>query len=439
MRDYLFHLLERCPSGAYADARYEYRTVSELALNERGAQLSSQEKTGGLCRIVGGRGAAHVAFTEPQAAFPLIDREAHNPLLNTTSKISAPARQVVQVQARPQQPIEEKVDTLREYHSLLSGFRQVKQASLYFRQERCHKFFANCAGTFLEQDPQWTFCLLSALVENGQWAVQVLSTTEGLPQDGRAQIEQLGHWTESLRSAAIPPKGRYTVVLDPQLAGAVIHETIGHLSEADNAARSASVRKHLSIGKPVSIGSFSVVDDASLPGFSGSYAYDDEGVAGRRTVLVREGTVVSKLHTLRTAAEWDAESTGNARAADFACEPIVRCSNTMVCPGGQTVEELIESVADGLYLRGVRGGRTYGDTFVYAVCGGNRIRNGRLAEPVGNVTIRSEVTDFLGNIAGVGDHIPRFSSPFCIKRGQPWMPVWSGSPALKVMNVQLEA
>ena len=53
---------------------------------------------------------------------------------------------------------------------------------------------------------------------------------------------------------------RYTVVLDPQLAGAVIHETLIHLSEADNTSRSASVRQHFRIGNRLGANNFSVVD-----------------------------------------------------------------------------------------------------------------------------------------------------------------------------------
>jgi len=438
MRDLLFNLVDESPAGGYTDARHERRTITELALDERGPQLSSHEKTGGFCRIAGLRGMAHVAFTEPESAIKLVKRETRNASAVAGTSISAPPARVARVECPKQQPIEGRVKTLRENYALLSGFPAIKRASLYFRQERCHKLFANSAGTFLEQDQQWDFCLLSVLVENGQWAVEVLSAADGVLQDEQFHIEQLGRWTESLRSATMPSKGRYTVILEPQLAGAVIHETVGHLSEADNTTRSRSVQQHFSIGSRVGADNFSVVDDASLPGLPGSYAFDDEGVPGGRTTLVREGIVAAKLHTLRTAAEGSAEPTGSARAADFACEPIVRCSNTLVLPGDQTTEELIESVADGLYLRGVGGGRTYGDTFVYSACGGNRIRDGRLAEPVGNITIRAQVTDFLSNITGIGSHMPRFSSPFCIKKGQPWMPVWSGSPALRVANVPLE-
>jgi predicted Zn-dependent protease len=437
MQDVLLHLLDRCLSSEYADARYECRSVSELAIDERGVQLNSHAKNGGFCRIVGRHAAAHLAFTDPQSVIRQVDREARNVPSDPRSKIVPPSAHVAQVCCQKQPPLEERIDAVRQYHALLAGFKSVKRASLYFRQEHCRKFFVNCAGTSLDQDQQWTFGLLSALTQNGQWAVQVLGAADGL-QEERAQVEQLGRWTESLLTARIPRKGRYTVVLDPQLAGAVIHETIGHLSEADNTNRSSVIQRNFEIGKRVGGSGFSVTDDASLPGFPGTYAFDDEGVPGCRTTLVREGVIVSKLHTLRTAAEWGAEATGNGRASDFANEPIVRCSNTIVSTGEQTTEELIESVNDGLYLHGVRGGRTYGDVFVYSVCGGNRIRHGRLAEPVGNVTIRCQVTEFLNNITGIGDRIPAFSSPFCIKKAQPWMPVWSGSPPLRVANVPLE-
>ncbi|MGZ8709262.1 MAG: metallopeptidase TldD-related protein, partial [Thermoanaerobaculia bacterium] len=167
--------------------------------------------------------------------------------------------------------------------------------------------------------------------------------------------------------------------------------------------------------------------------------FDDEGTPAERTMLIREGTMSGKLHNLRTARKAGVRSNGHGRASGFASEPIVRCSNTMVLPGSQSIEELIERVPRGVFVRGVGGGMTFGDTFSYRVCGGWNIENGRLTSPVSNLTIRGRVSDFLRNVTGIGDRVPPLGSPFCIKRGQAWMPVWNGSPALSVKGVTLHA
>lgn len=411
-------------------------------------QVARHEKSGGFCRIMERDRIRKFIFCDIDEAKKTIRHYGtmvKSVMVDRPLRIPIPAPRVDCVKICSQRkifehPLEEKLNVLDHYLFLIHGFKAIVYAKLRYREEYVTKYFANCAGSFIEQEQQSAFCLIELFLENSRWAVDVINSCHSFDdmKDQQARVESLGRFAESIGVGEAVVKGRYTVILEPQLAGAVIHETVGHISEADNALRSATLKRDFQIGNQVGSPILCIVDDSALPGLPGSYVYDDEGVAGSRTTLISEGRVVGKLHTLRTAQLFETDSTGNARAVDFRSEPIVRCSNTLVLPGETAMNTMIDSIRDGLYLRGVRGGRTFGDWFIYQVGGGFRITNGRIATPIRNLRIRGRVLEFLRNIVGVGNLLPQLHSPFCLKKGQAWLPVWSGSPALKVENVPIE-
>ena len=60
---------------------------------------------------------------------------------------------------------------------------------------------------------------------------------------------------------------------------------------------------------------------------------------------------------LKTAAHFGVQPTGNARAWEYADQPLVRMRNTFIRPGTQSLEEIIASTEDGYLLDGPRNGQ----------------------------------------------------------------------------------
>jgi hypothetical protein len=80
-----------------------------------------------------------------------------------------------------------------------------------------------------------------------------------------------------------------------------------------------------------------------MPGAGGTLPVDDEGVPTQSTTIIQNGILVSYLHNRETAAHFGVEPTGNARAWEYADEPLIRMRNTFIEPGSQTLEEIIAS------------------------------------------------------------------------------------------------
>jgi TldD protein len=87
--------------------------------------------------------------------------------------------------------------------------------------------------------------------------------------------------------------GTYTVVMDPEVLGVVLHEAFGHASEGDLVFTGASVLKD-KLGSQIADKCVTVIDEGVIEG-GFYYPYDDEGIRKTRTVVVEEGVLKNYL------------------------------------------------------------------------------------------------------------------------------------------------
>jgi TldD protein len=232
-------------------------------------------------------------------------------------------------------------------------------------------------------------------------------------------------------SARKAPMGRMAVVLSSEAGGTMIHEAIGHGLEADLAQQGLSVYSK-KIGEKVASSLITVVDDPTLPQKRGSYAFDDEGIASRRTLLVEDGILRGYLYDRLSALEDGVESSGNGRRESYQHKPIPRMSNTMILPGKMKPEEIIHSVEKGLFVKKMGGGQvnTVNGDFIFEVGEGYLIEKGKIGEPVRGATLIGNGPQVLKDIDMVGDDLG-FGIGTCGKDGQ-GVPVADAQPTLRI-------
>ncbi|MBZ5708847.1 metallopeptidase TldD-related protein [Nannocystis pusilla] len=230
---------------------------------------------------------------------------------------------------------------------------------------------------------------------------------------------------------------RCPVVLDPWLASTLVHECIGHSSEADNYA-AYMAPAGIQLGHRWTELPLHVVDDPRLAGRVGGYDVDDEGVPARATSLVRDGVWCGLLHSRASARQLGVDSSGHARRVGDA-PAIPRMAVTYVEPGGRSPAALLADQADAIYCRGVIGGGSAGREFVLRPAYGLRIRDGR---PTGEVLRRFDLVGdklaTLARLAGIADDLTFFDSALgCDKDGQNNLPVSQGAPHLALSAATL--
>ena len=232
-------------------------------------------------------------------------------------------------------------------------------------------------------------------------------------------------------SARKAPMGKMAVILSSDAGVTMIHEAIGHGLEADLAQQGLSVYSK-KVGEIVASPLITVVDDPTLPQRRGSYSFDDEGVASRRTTLVEGGVLKGYLYDRLTALEDGVESSGNGRRESYQDKPIPRMSNTMILPGKMKPEEIVHSVEKGLFVKKMGGGQvnTVNGDFIFEVNEGYLIEKGSIGDPVRGAVLIGNGPHVLKDIDMVGSDLG-FGIGTCGKDGQ-GVPVADAQPTLRI-------
>jgi PmbA protein len=159
------------------------------------------------------------------------------------------------------------------------------------------------------------------------------------------------------------------------------------------------------LGERVAGENVTVIDDATIPGLFGTSPFDDEGVPSRRTVVIERGVLKSYLLNCYAARKLGLKTTGNA-ARGLAGNAGIGHGNLFLEKGVQTPEQIVGSVADGLYVTELLGHGVNIVTGDYSRGAfGLWIRNGELAFAVSEVTIAGNLKDMLTGIDAIGSDL----------------------------------
>lgn len=437
----------------YQDVRYERLQI--IGIEYQGQQLreiSVSKKEGGHARGFYRGGWGHYSFTDlndTEKAIQTAIRDAR--LVSEYRKECyelAPAPLVEdQVRVSPQMDprtisLEEKRELLNKYNQLALSVEGITTTQAGYYEQCSHKYFANNEGTYIDQEQLICGIRVTIFARKGR-DTQKLNVVLGGSTDfslllgAEEKILEEAKKVLLLLEAEPVKAGNYAVVMDPGAAGVFIHEAFGHLSEADGVADSAELKETMKLGRVFGKPILTVIDDGSLPDHPGSIVYDDEGVKAVPTYLIKEGVLSGRLHSRETAGKMDEELSGNSRAKDFSFMPVVRMSNIYIDQGESTVEEMIASIEDGLYLSGAAGGQTSGDTFTFGVQYGYRIRNGKLAEMVRDIVVSCNLFETMANISMVANDVTFSRIGGCGKMGQILITSGKGSPHIKIDNITI--
>ena len=268
-------------------------------------------------------------------------------------------------------PLEDKLELLATAEAALRGDPRLVRTEAVGRASVIRQAFASTDGAACTQER--TECgagLGVAAVEGAELQVRSYPSAHG------GQVEQAG-WEHvlglrlveeaprvaaeaiELLSAPVCPTGRFTVVIGPEQLALQIHESIGHALELDRILLGEAAYAGTSWVRAADLGSLrygsdelTISADATLPAALGTFGWDDEGVAARRTILIERGELRAALSDRESAAAVGLDaSAGCARAEGFDRQPIVRMTNVSLEPGeAGSLADLLADTGDGLYL-----------------------------------------------------------------------------------------
>ncbi len=226
---------------------------------------------------------------------------------------------------------------------------------------------------------------------------------DGLDSD-RAAADAVDRAVRML-GAVKGPTTRATVVFDRRVASTVLSVISAALSgEAVTKGRSFFAGR---IGEQVGVPILTLADDPTDPRAFGAATYDAEGLACRRNVLIDGGVLRGFVYDTVSASRAGTPSTGSAVRGGFSGTPGPGCRALTLAPGSEAFDEdgALAAVGEGLFVQSMTGVHSgvnpvSGDFSVGAE--GLMIRDGRLAEPVREITVASTLQRMLQSVLVIG-------------------------------------
>lgn len=423
--------------ASYADIRINKYRLETLATRERQVQNVSRGQNFGFgVRVLfkGTWGFAASPLLMPEEVLR-VTREAvaiarANSLFQTTPVKLAPAPKVSgnwksSFERDPfEVPIDDKIQFLMKLNEAALAVKGVSFVNSSMAWVNEQKFLATSDGSRTEQ------YLIRGLPN---FSVTAIDRTSGdfQTRNALAQAQLIGYeytnsydWISEAKQAAeesvekLKAKpveaGKYDLVLHPSHLFLTIHESVGHSTELDRAMLWEANYAGTSFLTPdktnkLQFGSKIVnffADRTQKHGLA-TVGWDDEGVAGQRWDLVKDGTFVG-WQTTRDLAPLigQTSSRGCLHGDSWSSVPFPRMPNVSLAPSKDNVsaEDLIGGVEKGVMIHG-RGSYSIDQQRYNFQFGGQtfwEIKNGKVTGMLKDVAYQSRTTDFWNACDAIG-------------------------------------
>jgi predicted Zn-dependent protease len=352
----------------------------------------------------------------------------------------------------------------RQASALFRAHPHVFDSSVRVVGERQIRWFANSEGARIVTETTIVGVHLQATARapDGQLletARDFYGRVEGdLPSEARIQaaVAELAAELKALQAAPVIDPYTGPAILEPEAAGVLFHEAVGHRLEGERLDDDKEGQTFKGqVGRAVLPTFLSVSDDPTLAAaasstLNGHYAFDDQGVPAQRVALIRDGLLESYLLSRKPVRPFE-RSNGHGRAQGGRA-PSARMATLLVesrraVPREELKRQLLAEVRRqgrpyGLLIHDISGGNTNTTSYGYQAFKGTP----RLVYRVDAQTGKEELVrgvELVGTpLASVNrilatDDAPRVFNGFCGAESG-FVPVSTIAPALLVQEIELQ-
>jgi len=418
----MFEKLQKILSNVdadYSDIRYEIKKETVISFNGKElTKIGSNSTDGYVLRVLKNGGLSSVVFTKENDSEKAVNTAMENAQLiakNIEKPIEFAQTEVVRDTFIPKLKkdprkisMAEKLELVQKYNDIPLGYEKIATTNVDYEEVIREKYFISTEGAEIREDLITTRLLGEIISKDGNLVQNVRVRAGGSNgfstiRDQENNFEERTAIALNLLKAKPVEAGVYNCILNPDMAGVFTHEAFGHFSEADIIETLPAMREKMKIGNKLGNNVLNIIDNALLPDQLGFYKYDDEGVKVRPTQLMKNGILIGRLHSRRTATEFKEPVSGHCVAEDYRYSPIVRMGNIFLEPGKNNFKELLSMLRDGLYILDAKGGQTAGENFTFGAQYGYVIKNGKLGEMIRDINISGNLYKTLKDIVAVGD------------------------------------
>ncbi|MCL4490029.1 MAG: TldD/PmbA family protein [Chloroflexi bacterium] len=460
MKDIAARALNICQvrGASYADIRVVTRLTQRIAVKNGVIETIEQDESQGFgVRVIsnGAWGFASSARIEAQEVERVVSlaiaiakasamTKSKDVNLGVASSIKASYTTPIRIDPFTVS-LSEKTNTLLKADAEMRKIKGVKVARGEMAFVRENKIFASTEGSMIDQEIVESGCGISAVATNlqsGEVQIRSFPNSVGRHQQTRGYEfiqeqklpENAGRTAEQaaalLTAEQCPSYDSATVILDSSQVALQVHESCGHPIELDRVLGTEAAFAGTSFLTPEKLGKFrygsdavNITADATIPGGLGTFGFDDEGIAGQKTDIVRQGLFVGYLTSRETAHELRlGASNGTMRADGWNRIPIIRMTNVNLLPGTWSVDDLVADTDDGIWMETNRSWSIddrrlnfqFGTEIAWEIKGGKKTRMFK------NATYTGITPQFWGSCDAVGNAASWvvWGTPNCGK-GQP--------------------
>jgi predicted Zn-dependent protease len=319
-------------------------------------------------------------------------------------------------------PLTDRLELLQQQSRLLGIDDRIVDWRASLARREVDQLLVTSGGARIEQRFRFVYPSLRATANEG--TNTQIRTFGGHAFCGQGGAEVLGRYgfgdaasqiaEQALELLTAPncPTDTMDLLLAPDQMVLQIHESIGHPLELDRILGDERNYAGTSFVTPEMFGTFqygsellNVTFDPTVPGQLASYGFDDDGTPAARQHLIENGILVRGLGGDVSQARSGLPGVANSRASGWNRPPIDRMANLNVEPGESTVEELIGSIENGVYLH-TNNSWSIDDSrnkFQFSCEFGQQIENGEITGTVRNPSYRGISRTFWRNLKGVAD------------------------------------
>ena len=309
----------------------------------------------------------------------------------------------------------DRVKVMREgAHTMKNTSKEVTQTMIRYLDQVQRVTIVSTDGVFVTDERPRTRIFLQAIAMNGAEA-QTGYIGPGCCRgfeayrdviDVEASAKIAANMAVTMLHAPECPAGNLPVVIGNGFGGVIFHEACGHSLEATAVGRNNSVFCG-KLGTKIAADCVNAVDDGTMPGEWGTINVDDEGGAPQRNVLIENGVLKGYLIDKLGSRRMGMPSTGSSRRQGYMFAPTSRMTNTFICAGTDDDDEMISSVAEGLFAKKMGGGSVNPSTgeFNFSVSEAYWIKNGKIVSPVRGATLIGKGSEVLFKIDRVGKNM----------------------------------
>jgi PmbA protein len=308
-------------------------------------------------------------------------------------------------------PTQRKVDAALELERQVRGgdprIRQVESAR--WGDESTEMAVASSLGVLAFD--RSTSCYLAAVAVAGEGAESKTAhgyTVGRCPSElvpSKAADDAVARAVRML-GATQPRSAHLPVVLEPRVSAQLLN-LLGSVLSGERVLKGTSLFSDR-MGEAVAAPVVTLMDDPTVPEAWGAAAFDDEGLACRRNLMIEAGTLRCFLYDSTSARRAGTGSTASAVRAGFKSAPGVGTRAVQLRVGEMSPKEVLAQVGDGLLVQSVTGmhsgvNAVSGDFSVGAE--GLLVRGGELAAPVREVTVASSIQRMLQGVSAVANDV----------------------------------